>query len=73
MVDIGKKYFGYSGMIIHRESRDKQYLADVPNRRCPDITKARKELGYSPAIDINEGLLRAMYWYSENHKCKEES
>ena len=66
MVGIGKRHFGYTGKIVHKISEDKDYLTDTPNRRCPDITKAIEQIGYSPSIDLDEGLLRTMYWYSEN-------
>lgn len=32
-----------------------------PQRRCPDITKARA-LGYSPKVSLNEGLRRIRQW-----------
>ena len=32
-------------------------------RRCPDITKARKLLGYEPAIHWQDGVLRTIEWY----------
>jgi UDP-glucuronate decarboxylase len=38
------------------------YPADEPNRRCPDITKARLQLGYRPRIDLDEGLGRFLAW-----------
>lgn len=66
MVDIGKRHFRYTGKIVYKISEDKDYLIDTPNRRCPYITKAREELGYCPSISLDEGLLRTMYWYSEN-------
>ena len=34
-------------------------------RRCPDITKMRA-LGWSPAIDLDEGLAQTVAWYREN-------
>lgn len=66
MMDIGKKRFQYRGKLVYKISEDKEYLTDSPKRRCPDITKARDQLGYSPSIDLDEGLLRTMYWYSNN-------
>lgn len=39
-----------------------------PLRRCPSIEKARKELGYSPKIQIDEMLGRLYTWASENYK-----
>lgn len=38
------------------------YPADEPNRRCPDITKARLQLGYEPRVDLDEGLRRFFTW-----------
>lgn len=38
------------------------YPADEPNRRCPDIAKARLQLGYEPRIDLDEGLRRFYGW-----------
>ncbi|MBI5209924.1 MAG: NAD-dependent epimerase/dehydratase family protein [Elusimicrobia bacterium] len=38
------------------------YPADEPNRRCPDITKARRQLGYAPAVSLEEGLRRFYGW-----------
>ena len=29
----------------------------------PDIDKARELLGYRPQVDLEEGLLRTIYWY----------
>ena len=54
----GQEMFGYAGKINYRPSRDQEYLTDNPNRRCPDISKARKELGYDPKIEISEGVRR---------------
>jgi len=38
------------------------YPADEPMRRCPDIRKARIQLGYEPKVDLDEGLRRYMTW-----------
>ncbi len=38
------------------------YPADEPNRRCPDITKARLHLGYQPKVKLEEGLKRFFGW-----------
>jgi len=36
---------------------------DDPNRRCPDISRARNLLGWSPKISLEEGLKRACDWF----------
>jgi UDP-glucuronate decarboxylase len=38
------------------------YPADEPQRRCPDITKARLQVGYEPKISLEEGLRRFFGW-----------
>ncbi len=38
------------------------YPADEPNRRAPDIRKARLQLDYSPAVDLDDGLKRFLDW-----------
>ena len=38
------------------------YPADEPNRRCPDLAKARDELGYAPHVALEEGLRRYFAW-----------
>ena len=38
------------------------YPADEPQRRCPDIDKARQQLGYAPAVELDEGLRRFLGW-----------
>jgi len=38
------------------------YPADEPNRRCPDISKARLQLGFEPSVGLAEGLTRFFRW-----------
>jgi len=38
------------------------YPADEPMRRCPDIRKARLQIGYDPVVDLDEGLRRFLAW-----------
>jgi len=68
---LAERLFGYSGKVIQKISPDKDYLVDNPNRRCPMIAKARKELGYQPSISLDEGLRRSLIWYSGNRKAEE--
>ena len=49
-------------VIDFQKSKDKNYLTDNPNRRCPDITKAISELGFCPQIDIESGLEKTFLW-----------
>ena len=33
---------------------------------APDISKAREQLAYEPAVDLRDGLIRSLLWYAEN-------
>ena len=61
--------FGYQGKVIREVSEDREYLTDNPNRRCPVISKAREELGYDPAVGLDEGLKRSLTWYRDNNEA----
>ena len=54
--EIGAEYFGYTGQIRYEHSDDDDYLTHNPQRRCPDITKAEKKLGYYPSILPAQGV-----------------
>jgi UDP-glucuronate decarboxylase len=69
MVGISKTLFGYKGRVVLQKSQDPDYLIDNPNRRCPIIAKARTELGYDPAVTLDEGLQRSLIWYGENREA----
>jgi len=36
---------------------------DDPLRRCPDLTKARNILKYSPKVNLEEGISKTVEWY----------
>ncbi len=38
------------------------YPQDEPNRRCPDLTKIKTRLAYTPQIDVKTGLRRSYRW-----------
>ncbi len=66
---LGSELFGYTGKVVRKIDPD--YLVDNPERRCPIISKARAELGYAPAVLVDEGLRRSMIWYSGNREAEE--
>ena len=39
---------------------------DDPKQRCPDITRAKKILGWAPKISLAEGLQLSIPWIIEN-------
>jgi UDP-glucuronate decarboxylase len=71
VVAIARDRFGYRGKVVRKASEEAAYLVDNPNRRCPVIAKARAELGYDPAIGVEDGLTRALVWYRDNQVAEE--
>jgi dTDP-glucose 4,6-dehydratase len=47
------------------EIRHVPAMVDDPARRCPDITTARTELGWSPTVGPDEGIARTVAWFAE--------
>ena len=72
IVYTSKELFNFEGRVICKDSRDKDYLVDNPNRRCPMIGKARRDFDYAPNISIDEGLRRSLIWYYDNRDSREE-
>jgi UDP-glucuronate decarboxylase len=71
VVETARELFGYEGRVVRQTSDEEAYLIDNPNRRCPVIEKARSHLDYSPSILVDEGLRRALVWYSHNQEAEE--
>lgn len=44
-----------------------------PGRRCPDLTKIRTMIGYSPKVNLVQGLKRFIEWVSEEMKQDDSS
>ncbi len=40
------------------------------NRRCPDISKAKRLIGYEPKVTLAEGLKQTIAWYKQNCAVK---
>lgn len=68
--DLARKVGEITGAQIHAETVEHPdtYPADEPQRRCPDITKAREQLGYKPMVSIDDGLARFFGWASHAFK-----
>ncbi|WP_223254355.1 NAD-dependent epimerase/dehydratase family protein [Bacillus sp. HNG] len=63
--EAGEKIFDYDQSIEFRKSDEESYLTHNPLRRCPDISKAKKLLNYSPSISIVEGVERFLTFLKE--------
>ena len=68
--EAGKKLMNYSGNVVYDTSKDKCYLTNNPERRCPNIDKARRILNYSPSIQVNEGISRFLQFLNENDESE---
>lgn len=55
---IGKKIFGYKKKIKFKKNKDKNYNTHSPNRRCPNIEKAKLKIKFNPKISILKGVER---------------
>ena len=51
--------------VVKKINRDKNYTIDNPQRRCPDISKAKKLLKFNPKISIEDGLQRTYDYYRD--------
>lgn len=60
LLEIVEKYVGRP--VPHKVVYPEDVYLDEPLRRCPDITKARKELGYSPDISLEHGVELFFNW-----------
>jgi len=57
---------GKSGLVQLVETPDN--YKHEPKRRCPDISRARNELGYNPKVNLEDALTRIYGWAKENYK-----
>ena len=61
VLDVARLIIGMTGSsspIVFRPLPD-----DDPKQRCPDITLARRALGWEPVIDLEGGLSRTLDWF----------
>jgi nucleoside-diphosphate-sugar epimerase len=40
-------------------------ISDDPTRRCPNISKAQRVLGWTPAVGLTEGLEKTIAWFRQ--------
>ncbi|MFE6965596.1 NAD-dependent epimerase/dehydratase family protein [Agromyces sp. NPDC057679] len=55
---VAAELLGYRGSVVRRISDDPDYLTGNPQRRCPDLSKARAVLGYEPRVEVDAGIAR---------------
>jgi nucleoside-diphosphate-sugar epimerase len=71
LAENARVLFEYSGKVVRNISGDQDYLTDNPQRRCPEITKAREELDFEPKMSLNDGLRRTLIWYRSNQQAED--
>ena len=62
VLEIAKRIIGLAGSPSAIEHIP--FPEDDPMTRCPDITRARQELGWEPAIGWEEGLSGTLAWFA---------
>ncbi|MDH5198485.1 MAG: SDR family oxidoreductase [Gemmatimonadota bacterium] len=60
LAELVLKLTGSRSRIVH-----KPLPIDDPTQRCPDITRARTNLGWEPAIALEEGLQRTIPYFRD--------
>ncbi len=51
---------------VEYASYPKGYPQGEPQRRCPNLSKIKNELGNVPKVELEEGLERTLRWCREN-------
>jgi nucleoside-diphosphate-sugar epimerase len=56
--EIVKDLTQSNSKIVHKD-----LPIDDPHVRCPDITKAKKELGWEPKVSLEQGLKKTIDYF----------
>lgn len=63
---VAGRFHGTEALPVERHiSADADYLTDNPERRCPNIAKVTDVTGWTPKIDLEEGIRRCLSHYTE--------
>jgi UDP-glucuronate decarboxylase len=66
LADAVNDLFGGKSGVRYAASTDPDYLRDCPRRRCPDLTKLRNSIPWTPQVSLGEGLQRTIQWHRQN-------
>jgi UDP-glucuronate decarboxylase len=69
MNELARIVLEISGTKVESKLSDypETYPEDEPNRRCPDISRIRTHLNFSPQVSLEVGLSRFLGWALENY------
>lgn len=56
-----------NGVKPRRKPYPDYYPAGEPQRRCPDLTKIKTELGYIPRVDLRSGIMKSIEWFKSEY------
>jgi UDP-glucuronate decarboxylase len=63
VVELIDRIKSATGIVVDYEiAAAPDVYSDEPMRRCPDITKARREIGYDPRVSLDDGLRAFFDW-----------
>lgn len=57
------KIFNFTGRYVPEDAHEGSI-----NRRCPDISRAKKDFGYEPKVLLKDGLKITIKWYIDHFK-----
>lgn len=66
-VEKAREVYDYHGNVEYKVHEDQHYTTDNPNRRCPNIEKAKSILNYDPAILVEDGISRYLQFLKINN------
>lgn len=68
MHDLAKIMIDIDGKKVKTNISDypESYPEDEPERRCPDLTKSKKDLSYFANVELKDGLSRFLKWTYDN-------
>ena len=66
MLDLAKKIIELTGSKSEIALMPNAQIGDDPQMRQPDITLAKKLLGWEPKVTPDQGLRRTIEWFKEN-------
>lgn len=65
VLKISKELINYKKKIVFKKNKEKKYLTDNPQRRMPNVEKAKKHLKYKSKISLEKGIKHSLIYFFE--------